>query len=341
MALLAAGFKRVVVRCPFHPSKVKGPTMAEQQNKSFTSHKLNWLDCVANDRRLKHAAFKVAYAIMQHVNSETLVAWLSDDTLVDVTGISRAQVQRHRESLKEAGWLAWERTGNANHYTPFFDQMPAGLDDILAKRAKRKELRETRRRGVGGAPDASPAMQLDASPVRQQDASPARHIHLESNTYDSTPNTIPDLRSGDPSAEEADASRAVDDRYRKVETSTDTGKPLSRDHQPKAPYRQSAEAAKHAMFELQEMPFGTEWCGGLDDWGADFNGMSDRSERGVQFHWKRLLCSGCSADDIVTLAELFLRQTPSHRRPSLGGFLARFESYLEGATAADHHHARA
>ena len=60
--------------------------MAEHQKKTFTADKLNWLDCVANDRDLKPAAFKVAYAIMQHVNAETLIAWLSDETLVDMTG---------------------------------------------------------------------------------------------------------------------------------------------------------------------------------------------------------------------------------------------------------------
>jgi hypothetical protein len=165
-----------------------------------------------------------------------------------------------------------------------------------------------------------------------------RHIHLRSNTYDTTLSTIPSLRSGDPSAEEADASRADDDRSRKVQASTDLGKPL-RDHQPKAPYLQSFEASELAMCRLQELPFGTHWCGGLDEWGADFKGLSDRSDRGVEFHWKRLLKGGCHADDIVRFAVQFLSKTPKHRRPSLGGFLARFESYLDAET--DHHHAHA
>lgn len=164
-------------------------------------------------------------------------------------------------------------------------------------------------------------------------------IDLLPSTDSTNNNTIPSLRSGDPSAEEADASRALkaddDDRDgSKVDAKPTPAKPLPRDHQPKAPYLQSAEAAKHALFELQEMPFGTEWCGGLDDWGADFNGMSDRSERGVNFHWKRLLRKGCHADDVVRFAERFLSQTPRHRRPSLAGFLARFEDYL-GNEAGD------
>ena len=127
-------------------SKWKGPIVADDRKKTFTAEKFNWLDCVMNDRDLKPAAFKVAYAIMQHVNSETLIAWLSDETLVDVTGMSRPQVQRHRESLKAAGWLTWQRVQKGNHYTPLFDRINEGLQDILAKRAKRRAMRKTRDR---------------------------------------------------------------------------------------------------------------------------------------------------------------------------------------------------
>jgi hypothetical protein len=297
--------------------------MADDRKKQFTAAKLNWLDCVSSDRRLKPAAFKVAYAIMQHVNSETLVAWPSDETLVDVTGISRSQVVRHRESLRACGWLMWKRTKDANRYTLILDQVPEGLEYILTKRAERKERREARRaERTLGAPGVPPATQPVVSPATQRDVSPATHEHLRSNTYVLTPNnTIPSLRSGVVSAEDADATRAL--------KSDDDAK--LRDHQPKAPYLQSAEAAKHALFELQDMPFGTEWCGGLDDWGADFKGASDRSERGVNFHWKRALRAGIPAEDVVSLAKYILGRTPQHHRPSLAGFLARIEKYFERA----------
>jgi hypothetical protein len=327
--------------------------MAELQ-KAFTSHKLNWLDCVASDRRLKPAAFKVAYAIMQHVNSETLVGWLSDETLVDITGISSAEVQRHRKSLKECGWLTWKRTGNANVYTPLFDQLPEGLEYILAKRAKRKELREARSAarnaslrlgdaraqrqcspppatGRSGAhtgrvvtPDPSPAMERVQSPAMDHDQSPAINIHLRQNTSDLTPAiTIPSLRSGDASAKEADASRAL-------KSDDDDPEPI-RDHQPKAPYLQSDEAAKRAMIRLQELPFKTEWCGGLDEWGADFKPLSDSSGRAVKIYWRRLLREPIAAAEIVMVADRVLQRIPAHQRPSLAGFLARFEDYRPGA----------
>lgn len=54
--------------------------------------------------------------------------------------------------------------------------------------------------------------------------------------------------------------------------------------------------------------------------------LGDRSERGLQVNWHKLLRSGHSAADIVADAEWVLRQTPDNQLPSLGGFLARYET---------------
>lgn len=126
-----------------------------EQGKQFAGEKFNWLDCVARDKRLKPAAFKVAYVIMQHVNAKTGIAWVSDETLADVCGISAPMVFRHRESLKAAGWLSWERTQNANHYKPLFHQVNAGLDAMIVQRERRKELRDLRRKFLSARPPNS------------------------------------------------------------------------------------------------------------------------------------------------------------------------------------------
>lgn len=254
--------------------------MAEHQKKTFTAAKLNWLDCVASDRDLKPAAFKVAYAIMQHVNAESLIAWLSDETVVDVTGISRAQVQRHRESLKAAGWLTWERTQDANRYTPLFDRVQAGLDDILARRAQRKERRQIRRRGVGGAPDASPVRQPDASPAVQPDASRVRHIHLRSNTYDLTPTK--DINPESCASGQCDGSNAG---------GSGNGKP--------APGHKQTKAEADRQFDrLKQMP----WRRAL---GCDEYDPSPRAETvGALVIWHRLLRQGYAAERIVQSAAL-------------------------------------
>lgn len=92
--------------------------------------------------------------------------------------------------------------------------------------------------------------------------------------------------------------------------------------QPKAPYLQSRKAANHAWFELQQMPFPRF---GIGD---DFE-LNERSDRGAEFHWLRILRSGHSAADILTAAESYLRDCPKQQRPSVGGFLARFENYTD------------
>jgi hypothetical protein len=150
-------------------------------------------------------------------------------------------------------------------------------------------------------------------------------------------NTIPSLRSGGASAEEADASRALkklddDDRDgNKVDTKPVPAKPLPRDHQPKAPYLQSDEAAKREFRKLEELPFKTEWTGGITEHGAEFKPLSDRSDQAVSVYWKRLLCVPYRAAEIVKVAEHVLRRTPQHQWPSLAGFLARFEDYMAKA----------
>lgn len=114
------------------------------QSRKFTSEKLNWLDCVVRDHRLKPGAFKVAFVIMQHVGSGTGIAYPSDETIAAISGISRPQVQRHRESLRNAGWLSWERTQNSNRYTPLFHKVNAALDEMAIQQDRRRELRELR-----------------------------------------------------------------------------------------------------------------------------------------------------------------------------------------------------
>jgi hypothetical protein len=272
--------------------------MADDRKKTFTADKFNWLDCVLNDRNLKPAAFKIAYAIMQHVNSETLVAWLTDETLVDVTGMSRAEVQRHRKSLKEAGWLRWKRTGDANHYTPLFDRVNAGLNDILAKREKRKAMRKIRRRGVGGALDASPATQPDASPATQPDASPARHIHLQANTYDLTPSPINPERFASGSIGMA---------------------------KPSAGHKQTKAEADREFDRINQLG----WRQAGDGGDPEFD-PSPTAARGAKVRWYRLLGSGYAASRIRRSAELYFKYYEDDRVQTLAAWLA-----CEGFTDPD------
>jgi hypothetical protein len=199
--------------------------MSDVDLASFASEKFNWMDCLMRDHSLKPGAFKVGIAILQHMNAASGEAWVSDETLEAITGMSRPMVQRHRESLKAAGWLSWVRTRNANRYTPLFDKVNAGLDAMVVERERRKELRKVRREArpakqAKGNRDASPVMQhnradaspvidLDASPVSNRDASPVMHIHLRDNTYEITPKEIGLAKKGSVVVEGSDPEQGT------------------------------------------------------------------------------------------------------------------------------------
>jgi hypothetical protein len=169
------------------------------------------------------------------------------------TSCGEATVYRALKSLADWFLIGSRVIGGReqNVYLPKWDKADAVNEAFKVRLIEWQEARSTSQNG-------SPR----PLKLRGDDLSKCDSIERGNRTIQRTNNTIPSLRSGDASAEDADASRAL----------------RSDDHQPTSPYLQSAQTAKHALFKLQEMPFGTEWCGGLDDWGGDFDGMSDRSE---------------------------------------------------------------
>lgn len=108
------------------------------------------------------------------------------------------------------------------------------------------------------------------------------------------------------------------DRSQKTAPSQITAKPVpSSSNRSLRMYRQSQAEAAIAWEALQKLP---GWCG---TWGDD-----------EMSHWHTLLRKGYAADDLVDIATAFLRS--AHDVPTLGDWLAGFESYLkqEGADEA-------
>jgi hypothetical protein len=106
---------------------------------SFTGAKLDWLKCVAFDRRLKPYDFKVAFVIAQHLNVNTGSTMLSDETIADESAASIRSVKRARVRLRKAGWLAWHHTQTANIYRPDYSKVSFTLDAITLSREARRE----------------------------------------------------------------------------------------------------------------------------------------------------------------------------------------------------------
>jgi hypothetical protein len=106
-----------------------------------TSAKLDWIDAVMADHRLDARAKVIAFCIVQHVNRNTGVAFVSDTTISDKTAIPSRWVQRARNALRTAGWISWKRTGTANVYSTLAGPMTAVTD----RQQTLKKAREDRR----------------------------------------------------------------------------------------------------------------------------------------------------------------------------------------------------
>lgn len=72
----------------------------------FTAAIFRWLDVVAADATLPPAAFKLAYAISQHINRQSREAWPSQKTLKESLGLKdERSVRRLTDALEARGFL--------------------------------------------------------------------------------------------------------------------------------------------------------------------------------------------------------------------------------------------
>jgi hypothetical protein len=109
---------------------------------TFTSRKLDWLNCAAYDRRLEASDIRVALVIAKFINAKTGIARVSDEVIADEAGgISARNVRRSRQRLLDARWVTWKRTQKANIYALRFDNIESILDVITLSRDQRKERR--------------------------------------------------------------------------------------------------------------------------------------------------------------------------------------------------------
>ena len=113
--------------------------------KSFTSWKLDLLDCIHADPRLKPADKSVAYSIAQHLNAGRRQAFVGAETISDKTCVGVRQVRRAVKRLKETGWLETRKTRTANMYKFSEKNMNMMLDRLVvfkdARNAKRNKSR--------------------------------------------------------------------------------------------------------------------------------------------------------------------------------------------------------
>lgn len=210
---------------------------------------------------------------------------------------------------KPADWKVMQ-TELAKRFKSGRDRIRNAINELVAAGYIRKVQERVAKSGrwstvdydVLAVPDApSPERPLPESPL------PENRSLLNTDLLPSTDSTKE--QSNIRLAADAADGRAVDQTH-KAAPSAITTKPLpsSSDRSPRI-FRQSQVEAAQAWGELRRM----DWQG---VWGD-----------GELTHWHALLRKGHAADDIVDAALAFLLETTDV--PSLGNWLACYESYLE------------
>lgn len=253
----------------------------------------NW----AADQRVGAGTPKaILLLIAKHATSDNWVAWPKLETLARGAEVSKRTVQRILDRLKAAGLIYVEHCFKADG-----SQTSSRL--WLLRDGEFVHTRKAETRFDFPLPCDVPTL-FDAPPVTPERRPPG-------DTTVASPYELPVEPPLEPQ-EEPHTPDAVATGPSALNSCDDV----------KAPYLQSRKAANQAWFELHQMPFPRFAIG------EDFE-LNDRSDRGAAFHWLRLLRSGHSAADILTAAQSYLRDCPKQQRPSVGGFLARFENYTE------------
>jgi hypothetical protein len=152
------------------------PTPARSQverKRTFTSEKLDIMNALNVDPRIKRSTFKVSVAILKHINERTGTANPSDETLSDETNLSIRTVIRAREALREYGWLIWRRTRSSNVYKFKTTNINNSLDLLALRRDDRADRR--RNRHMTAAAYLKP---LAVPPLAVLDVPPAADKHV-------------------------------------------------------------------------------------------------------------------------------------------------------------------
>lgn len=114
--------------------------------KSATSQKLDWMDALCIDPRLRPSDFKVAFKLMQFRNAQTGLCNPSYETIADETGLKPETVRACVRQLSKCGWIAVKRPNRSkpNIYRFLHDHVNHMLDRRIMLREERAEQRKER-----------------------------------------------------------------------------------------------------------------------------------------------------------------------------------------------------
>jgi hypothetical protein len=166
---------------------MSGPaTHVADDERSFTSWKLDVLNAMLSDPDVTDSEFRVAAYVMRCVNQQTGEAYIGDDKLaIAIPRCDRQRVWRIRKSLTDQGW--WEvDTGHgarASRYRFLDNKVPEIFDRLDFERAKLQA--ERMRRKAEGPVRAKPS---DVVGSQRTDVADEQPVHLQGSP---SPDSLP------------------------------------------------------------------------------------------------------------------------------------------------------
>jgi hypothetical protein len=150
----------------------------KEKQRSFTSWKLNLLDAMSIDPRLKPFDFRLAFLMLQYMNGKTGKIFPSQETLAGLLNVSLDSVLRSIKHLKDTGWLTATRPNRqkSNHYAFETRNVNAMLDRRLSIEDAMREQR------LSDPARLRPRERSDPARLRPPDPAPLLGEHLERNT---------------------------------------------------------------------------------------------------------------------------------------------------------------
>lgn len=121
---------------------VNGSPDEAQQLRSFTSWKLDIINCIAIDPRLTASDVRLAIILLRHLNSISGQCNPGDEVLAQQMKSDKKTVYNCRVRLRKTGWLTWKRTQKTNWYAFHDTHVNTMLDYLLSMQEANRERRE-------------------------------------------------------------------------------------------------------------------------------------------------------------------------------------------------------
>lgn len=157
--------------------------------RGFTSWKLDVLDAMSVDVEVTDLDFRVAFRIMQHINSASRIAWPSVARLAAQLSKSPDRIMAATKRLQQAGWLVKSRKSQKapNEYGFLTDRLNAVIDamhqrvEIIGSEFDPANLQGQNERDLAKVPPA------DLAYLQCPDLADLQGKHLNQNYLHRTP----------------------------------------------------------------------------------------------------------------------------------------------------------